>query len=68
MNEKQQMKHTRFTYEGQTADESRGEARPLADLVQRMRLAQLAHSENDLAATVATLGLLLLRRLDQAAT
>ena len=61
------MKHTRFTYEWQTADESRGEARPLGDLVNRVRLAKLSHSENDLAATIATLGLLLLQRLDQEA-
>ena len=35
------------------------------ELVQRIRLAQLTHSNNDLAATIATVGLLLLRHLDR---
>ena len=61
------MKHTRFIYERQTADQSRGEVKPLADMVQRVRLAKLAHSDNDLAAAVAKLGLLLLRQLDREA-
>ena len=47
------------------ADEPPREIKSLADMVQRVRLAKLSHSENDLAATVATLGLLLLTRLDQ---
>ncbi len=38
--------------------------KPLADTVQRVRLAKLCHSDNDLAAAVATVGLLLLRQLD----
>ena len=42
-------------------------ARALVDLVQRVRLAKLTHSDNDLAAAVATVGLLLLQRLDQEA-
>lgn len=37
----------------------------LSDPVQRVRLAKLCHSEDDLAAAVATLGLLLLQRLDR---
>ena len=41
------------------------EDKPLADMVQRIRLAKLCHSDNDLAAAVATVGLLLLRQLDR---
>ena len=45
------------------AGEPPKEDKPLADMVQRIRLAKLCHSDNDLAASVATLGLLLLRQL-----
>ena len=46
-------------------DEPPREVKALADMVQRVRLAQLTHSPDDLAAAVATLALLLLRRLDR---
>jgi len=37
------------------------------DAAQRLRLIQLTHSDNDVAAAIATATLLLLRRLDEVA-
>lgn len=46
-------------------DDRPNPARPLADAVQRLRLVELAHSCDPLAAAVATAALLLLPRIDQ---